>query len=290
MTEEKDLITQGGGALMVSNLEEQVNTIQLAMKSLMKDGTHYGKIPGCGDKPALLKPGAEKILFMFKMAPKFEVETIRMDKGHREIIIKSVICDSQGRFLGEGLGSCSTLESKYRWRNAGKVCPECGNQGSIFRQKADYGGGWYCNQGKGGCNEKFKPGTDGCKLIENQDGGKVENPDIADQYNTVLKMAKKRSLVDGTLTVTAASDVFEQDLDTATEAELQAIREEKTAGKVDAIEIKDMIHDITQCETKASVDSFIASNKAWIDSLEDEDKAKIRSACQNQYDIFKPKA
>jgi hypothetical protein len=54
--------------------------------------------------------------------------------------------------------------------------------------------------------------------------GKVENPDIADQYNTVLKMAKKRSVVDATLTVTAASDVFEQDLDEFSEAELEAIR------------------------------------------------------------------
>lgn len=42
---------------------------------------------------------------------------------------------------------------------------------------------------------------------------RVENIDIADTYNTVLKMAKKRAHVDAILTVTAASDIFTQDLE-----------------------------------------------------------------------------
>lgn len=39
-----------------------------------------------------------------------------------------------------------------------------------------------------------------------------ENPDIADTYNTVLKMAKKRAHVDATITACAASDIFTQDI------------------------------------------------------------------------------
>ena len=52
------------------------------------------------------------------------------------------------------------------------------------------------------------------------DGGvKGEHPDIADMYNTVLKMAKKRAHIDATLTVTGAADLFTQDLiDKDTEA------------------------------------------------------------------------
>jgi len=42
---------------------------------------------------------------------------------------------------------------------------------------------------------------------------RIENPDIADTYNTVLKMAKKRSHTDAILTATAASDIFTQDLE-----------------------------------------------------------------------------
>jgi hypothetical protein len=44
------------------------------------------------------------------------------------------------------------------------------------------------------------------------DGGKIENEDIADVYNTVLKIAKKRAHIDATLTVTGAADLFTQDL------------------------------------------------------------------------------
>ena len=44
-------------------------------------------------------------------------------------------------------------------------------------------------------------------------GEKVETDNPADHYNTVLKMAKKRALVDAVLTTTAASDIFTQDLD-----------------------------------------------------------------------------
>jgi hypothetical protein len=44
-------------------------------------------------------------------------------------------------------------------------------------------------------------------------GERVDHPDIADMYNTVLKMAKKRAYVDGILSATAASDCFTQDID-----------------------------------------------------------------------------
>ena len=49
--------------------------------------------------------------------------------------------------------------------------------------------------------------------ITGQPTGRIENEDIADVYNTVLKMAKKRALVDATLTATAASDIFTQDVE-----------------------------------------------------------------------------
>lgn len=44
-------------------------------------------------------------------------------------------------------------------------------------------------------------------------GQQEENPCIADVYNTVLKMAKKRAYVDGMLSATAASDIFTQDIE-----------------------------------------------------------------------------
>jgi hypothetical protein len=180
---------------------------QLMMSVLVKD-EHYGIIPGT-DKPTLLQPGAQKLCFMFRLVPKFNVDERNLEGGHREYIVRCLLFHSTtGQKIGEGVGSCSTMESKYRWRKADRVCPECGGD-FIKRSKFD-DKGWYCYAKIGGCGAKY--GADDPAIVS-QETGKKENPDIADAYNTALKMAKKRSFVDATLTATAASDCYTQDLD-----------------------------------------------------------------------------
>jgi hypothetical protein len=61
------------------------------------------------------------------------------------------------------------------------------------------------------------------------EGERVENPDIADTYNTVLKMADKRAYVSGVIKATAASDLFTQDTEDFTHAENG--EEKQAAGK-----------------------------------------------------------
>lgn len=193
----------------IDDLKDQVQVIQQAMKSVMKNDEHFGVIPGT-NKPTLLKPGAEKLSLLFRLAPKYAVDRFDMENGHREYEVRCTLVHiNTGNFIGEGVGSCSTMEKKYRYRKAGRVCPECGEE-SIIKGKKEYGGGWLCFQKKGGCGKKWK---DGAKEIESQSAGQVENPDIADAYNTVLKMAKKRAHVDAILTATAASDIFTQDVE-----------------------------------------------------------------------------
>ena len=208
-----DLIVTPAGVPMAFTAQEiraQKNLIQEVMRDCMKAGEHFGKIPGCGDKPALLKAGAETLSFTFRLAPTFEIVKSETGNGHREYQITCIIKNAMnGMTLGSGVGSCSTMESKYRWRNANRKCPECGKE-AIIKGKADFGGGWICFGKKGGCGAKWK---DGDAVIEGQEIGRVENQDIADQYNTVLKMAKKRAHVDAILTVTAASDIFTQDIE-----------------------------------------------------------------------------
>jgi hypothetical protein len=53
---------------------------------------------------------------------------------------------------------------------------------------------------------------DGVWMIVKQ-GEKIEHDNPADVYNTVLKMGKKRAMVDAVLTCTAASDIFTQDVE-----------------------------------------------------------------------------
>lgn len=198
-------------ALTAQQLLGQVALIQNIMSTAMKEGEHYGKIPGCGDKPTLLKPGAEKLCMTFRLSPQYHIEDRNLDGEHREFrILVTLLSIGSNANIGQGVGLCSTREAKYRYRGkAGRKCPQCG-AAAIIKGKTEYGGGWVCFKKKDGCGAKFR---DGDKAIEDQSDERLENPDIADTYNTVLKMAKKRALVDAVLTATAASDIFTQDIE-----------------------------------------------------------------------------
>jgi hypothetical protein len=194
--------------LSIDDLVAQVQKIQTAMKTVMAEGEHYGVIPGT-NKPTLLKPGAEKLCLLFRLDP--EPETIETYQGdHLTVVSRTTLYHiPTGQRLGTGMGSCSTKETKYAYRNATRKCPACGKE-AIIKGKEEYGGGWLCFKKKEGCGAKFK---DGDSAIETQEAGRIINDDKADQYNTVLKMANKRSLVAAVLNVTAASDIFTQDLE-----------------------------------------------------------------------------
>ncbi len=190
----------------------QVKMIQELMSQVMIKDQHYGTIPGT-PKPTLYKAGAEKLNFTFRLAPKFEIKKSDLKDGHREY---EIVCElfhiNSSLFFGAGVGSCSTMEVKYRYREEKRRCPICMIE-AIIKGKQEYGGGWVCFKKQKGCGAKFK---DDDTTITDQKIGRIENPDLADQYNTVLKMAKKRALVDATITACAASDIFTQDMEDVT--------------------------------------------------------------------------
>lgn len=210
-----------GHAMGVAEIVAQVKLIQDVMHKVMTDGEHYGTIPGCGNKKTLLQPGAQKLTMTFRLAPEYQIQEVNLERGHKEYrVICTLKSMGNGAFVGQGVGCCSSMESKYRWRGGSRKCPECGKE-TIIKGKAEYGGGWLCYAKKGGCGVKW---PDGAPEIENQSIEKVENDNPADTFNTVLKMAKKRAFVDATITATAASDIFTQDIgdDEADEAPANA--------------------------------------------------------------------
>lgn len=197
-------------AMRIEDIIGQVRLIQEVMRKVMVEKEHYGTIPGCGDKKTLLQPGAQKLTMTFRLAPEYNIQEVNLERGHKEYrIICTLKSIQSGSFVGQGVGVCSTMESKYRFRGSTRKCPKCGKEGAVIKGKAQYGGGWLCWGNKGGCGEKW---PDGAKEIEEQKIDKVENDNPADCYNTVLKIAKKRAFVDATITATAASDIFTQDI------------------------------------------------------------------------------
>jgi len=182
---------------------------------IMNEGADYGVIPGT-TKMTLLKPGAEKLSSFFGLSPEFIYDQVVEDwTGHEHngepFFFYRVKCrlSRNGRVIGEADGSCNSWESKYRYRNASRKCPKCGAE-AIIAGKKEYGGGWLCFGKKGGCGAKF---ADDSRDIVGQEVGKVPNPDIADQVNTILKMAEKRALVAAVLIATNCSDSFTQDME-----------------------------------------------------------------------------
>lgn len=181
------------------------------VQTCMVQGTDYGEIPGTA-KPTLLKPGAEKLVDLFRCTPEFILEQGTTDFERPLFYYRfkvRLFSEAAGRVLAEGVGSANSREARYRWRNGQRKCPACGKE-AIIQGKEEWGGGWVCFKKKGGCGEKFKTGD---KAIENQLVGRAENEDIADLDNTILKMAKKRALVDGAIALARCSDLFTQDLE-----------------------------------------------------------------------------
>ncbi len=174
-------------AATANEIRAQVNRIQEVMRAVMKNGIHYGTIPGASDKPVLFKPGAEKIFATFRISvdPIVESETRLPDEY--TVRVKAV-ATCNGRELGSALGEASSNEEKYRWRRA--VCQE----------------------------EYDETPEDQRRMAFKNYQGKVNRvpqvrTHVADISNTILKMAVKRAEVALCLQVTGASDVFAQDIE-----------------------------------------------------------------------------
>lgn len=157
----------------VTEIRQRIQAVQEVMRGVMKEGTHYGTIPGT-PKPSLWKAGAEVLCLTFRLAPILESRVVADDLecewaytgtkrdgkvvhgtcvGFFEVEATCTISNLNGEPLSRCSARCNNRESKYR-------------SVSLFEIR-----------------------------------------------NTVLKMAEKRAFVSAVLMATGASDIFTQDLD-----------------------------------------------------------------------------
>lgn len=198
-----------GRSLTAVDVREHVNLIQEVMRAVMKQDTHYGVIPGC-KQPSLYKAGSEVLLTTFRIAVSVHVDDLSTADCVRYRVRTVGTHQQSGVVVGEGIGECSSDEEKYKWR-------KCHNKKEFdatpeSRRRIKYGKSWEDMQVR------------------------TEPADVA---NTVLKMAKKRAQVDLTLTATAASDIFTQDVEDIPEElrsehrepEVELTEEQKAAAR-----------------------------------------------------------
>lgn len=181
-----------------SAIKQRAEAIQHLLKEVMNEATQqsnwdgdFGKIPGTGGKPSLLKAGSEKILAMFEMAVDPIVEDLSTEDCRRYRVTCRILHAPSGNFLGSGVGECSTDETKYKWKRT--YSKKEYDAADPDRRKIKF--------------SQFK-GNNGMWEDKEEYLIRTEPADLA---NTVLKMAKKRAQIDATLTVTGASSMFTQD-------------------------------------------------------------------------------
>lgn len=194
------------GRMSAMEVVAHAAAVQEVMRAVMKENVHYGKIPFT-DKPTLYKSGAEVLCMSFRIADKYEVE----DLSTADMIRYRVTCIGVHQMtdvkLGSGMGEASTGEEKYKWRAA--VCQEEFEVTPATHRRV-----------------KFGKKSGGAFYKANQ--VRTEPSDLA---NTVLKMACKRAKMAMVLNVTAASDIFSQDLDDLDDTLREHLTENEGGGE-----------------------------------------------------------
>jgi hypothetical protein len=181
---------EGKNNMTAAEVKGQVQLIQQIMATVMKDGEHYGEVPGCGKKKVLLKSGAEKIAMTFRLGAEFE--EISGSGETDSFICYKINCKlihiPTGNVVGNGRGTCNSKEKKYATR-------------SVYANKAT--------------EEEKAIGKSETRKDRNNNSYEAlvipQNP--WDVQNTIYKMACKRAMVAAILNATAASDLFTQDLE-----------------------------------------------------------------------------
>jgi hypothetical protein len=155
-------------------------------RSQMMGNKHYYSLQA-GQKPALSKEGALNLcsLFNVRVAAQAPCEQYHSD-GHYSVRYRvHLVSMRSGEVIADGDASCSTRESgyAYRWVKATDVPPFL-DTAALTTRKGRYG------------------------MLY-----RVPTPDLADHYNTVLKMAYKRAIVAAALCLPLVSELFTQDLE-----------------------------------------------------------------------------
>lgn len=101
----------------IAALDDRIKKMKSFVQNQLKKGidNDYAVIPGT-PKPSLLKPGAEKILLLFKLGFRFEImsEIVDFVEGTVSFMVRCIVFrKDDGGVVGESIGYCTNKEKKY---------------------------------------------------------------------------------------------------------------------------------------------------------------------------------
>ena len=174
---------------MVAQEQELRSIILEYYRSQMISGKHYYTLQE-GQKPALSKEGALNLCSLFKVrVAADDPREQHHDDGHYSVRYRVFLINPRtDNRVADGDGYCSTRESKYayRWVKPADL-PDSVDQTTLFKRSTKYG-----------------------KQV------RIPTVDLADYYNTVLKMSYKRAIVAAALCLPLVSELFTQDIEEQT--------------------------------------------------------------------------
>lgn len=177
---------------VITSLKKIPGMLNNIFRNIMQKDTDYGTLPGTS-KPTLLKPGAEMLRMAFNLSYQAELETVLedWDKGVFYYKVFTHFSNSKGQYVGTGIGSANSGETRYsiRWVYESDVPKDVDKASLKSRTK----------QGRNGSYTQYAM--------------PLSIDEKATLINTLQKMAKKRSFVDGILSITGASRIFTQDVE-----------------------------------------------------------------------------
>lgn len=261
----------------------QASQLALAMKQLivqmmndkvLVEGVHYGTIPGT-NKPTLYKPGAEYLASAHKLNNTFYPLTVIEDWEHGFFFYRyecRLTHRETGELYGTGVGSCNSMEAKYRWRwvseeqlpagfdvnelerkDGRKTLSEFGfaidkaETGGQYGKPADY---WQvfkdaiANGTAKAIQKKTSKGAEyaAYEISVGSTSYRIPNNEPYDLVNTLDKMAQKRALIAAALIATNASEFFTQDLEDFIQSPVISVADEipVTSNGLDELSLKEL--------------------------------------------------
>lgn len=215
-------------------------------KEILKKDLDYGVIPGV-QKPSLLKPGAEKLRFVYGLTVEVAKTGEKIDYDREPMIVdytyKATVKTKQGQILAECEGNANSFEAKFGFiwvreehlpegidkkylKTKGGLHTETEYQFSLNKKETtgQYGkpkehwDKWEQLVSSGKAKKVMKKSRSGKDLVayeytENKLMYRIPNPDVMGLKNTIMKMAQKRAFVGAVLIATGASEFFTQDVE-----------------------------------------------------------------------------
>ncbi len=210
-------------AMAPAEAGRRLEEFQAFVAKVMKPDHDFGVIPGT-EKPTLFQSGAQKLAELYGFSHRFILaEAVKdWDRGFFYFEYRCELSSrSDGAFVGEGLGSCNSRESRYagRWVPLSEVPPNL----DAKRLQSRHGSRWVFRS-------ELPSGID-VKALETQErvsrknGSKynvwkivdevflVPNPDPYSLVNTLQKMAAKRAYIHAVIAATRSSAMFTQNVE-----------------------------------------------------------------------------